>query len=79
MPRNSFVDRVFHGGIAVLLLVLGVYLIVDSARNQGFGLGASSRVLILAVVMILGLLAALRERGGGGADDETRADELRAF
>ncbi len=76
MPRKSLVDRVFHGAAAVLLLVLGVYLVIDSAKNQGFEFVSSFRVLMLAIVTILGLRAVLRDRGIEGADDETQAEEL---
>ena len=76
MSRSLLVDRVVFSGVAVLLLVLGVYLVVDSAKNQGFGFGASFRVLMLAVGTILGLLAVLRDRGSAGAEDETQVEEL---
>ena len=66
-PAPPLLDRVFYAAVAVpIVLALGVYLVVDSVKNQGFGFGSSFRVLILAVVAILGFLAVLekpRERG----------------
>jgi hypothetical protein len=71
MSRNSLLDRVFYGA------VLGVYLVVDSVKNQGFGFSSSFRVLMLAVVTILGFLAVLRRnRENRGDDEETQAEEL---
>jgi hypothetical protein len=76
MPRVSLVDRVFFGAVAILLLVLGVYVVTDSAKNRGFEFVSSFRLLMLAVVTILGLRAVLRDRGSGEVDDESQAEEL---
>jgi len=76
MPRHSLVDRAIYGTVAVLLLVLGVYLVVDSVKNEGFGFCLSFRMLALAGVTILSFLAVLRGRGGEEAADETPPEEL---
>jgi hypothetical protein len=75
MSRRSPVDRAFYGAVGVLLLILGVYLVVDSVKNQGYRLGSSFRVLMLVSGMILSLLATLRRRGHQGAIDETQTEE----
>jgi hypothetical protein len=76
LPRHSLVDRVFYGAVAVLILILAVCLLADSVENRGFEFGLSFRMLMLAIVTILGFFRVLRRPVSEGADDETRAEEL---
>ena len=76
MPRHSLANRAFFCAVSILFLTLGVYLVVDSAENQGFAFGSSFRVLMLAIVTVLGFIHVLRGQGDKQPDDETRAEEL---
>lgn len=76
MPRTSLIDRVVFGIVSVLLLVLGIYLVVDSAKQHAFEFRKSFQVLMLAIAAILSLVSILRARGGAGADDEGQVEEL---
>jgi putative Mn2+ efflux pump MntP len=76
MPRNALIDRMFHVVAASLILVLGVYMVVDSVKNQGFELGRSCQFLMLAIASILGLLRVLRRQPSQIASDESHIEEL---
>jgi putative Mn2+ efflux pump MntP len=76
MPRDALIEGVFHVVAAFLLLVFGVYMVVDSVKNQGFELGRSSRFLMLAIASILGLVPALRRQRSQQASDESHVEEL---
>lgn len=76
MFRHSLADRAFFGAVSIIFLILGVYLVVDSAKNQWFGFGSSFWVLTLAIVTIVGLIRLSRGQGDKQPDDETRVEEL---
>ena len=76
MARNAVVDGTFYGVVAVLFLVLGIYLVVDSIKNRGFEFGLSFQMLMLAIVTILGFFAALRNRRSKEVDAEPEDEEL---
>jgi hypothetical protein len=76
MPRHSLADRGFFCAIAILFLILGVFLVVDSIKNKGFGFGYSFHVLMLAFLTILGLIRFMRGQGDENLDDQTQVEEL---